>query len=121
MPNNRRNRAEVPGARNALDQLKTEVAAELGIPNYDQVDKGMLPSRMNGYVGGVMVRKMIEFAESAMMQSPQVLQAVEAQPGAQPNEIQAAQDSVIAAQAYLDQIGGLQAYPNGGQQQQQLH
>ncbi|MBL0387313.1 alpha/beta-type small acid-soluble spore protein [Tumebacillus sp. ITR2] len=121
MPNNRRrNQAEVPGARNALDQLKTEVAAELGIPNYDQVDKGMLPSRMNGYVGGVMVRKMIEYAESAMMQSPQALQSVEAQPGAMPNEIQEAQNSVVAAQSYLDQIGAMQAFP-AGPPSQQLH
>ncbi|KEO85149.1 alpha/beta-type small acid-soluble spore protein [Tumebacillus flagellatus] len=121
MPNNRRrNQAEVPGARSALDQLKTEVAAELGIPNYDQVDKGMLPSRMNGYVGGVMVRKMIEYAESAMMQSPQALQSVEAEPGARQNEIQDAQNSVIAAQSYLDQIGGLQSYSTAPPSQQ-LH
>lgn len=120
MPNNRRNRAEVPGARNALDQLKTEVASELGIPNYDQVDKGMLPSRMNGYVGGVMVRKMIEYAEHAMMQSPQAVQEVEAQPGARSNEIQASQQAIVAAQSYLDQIGGLQANQTMPEQQQ-LH
>jgi hypothetical protein len=55
-----------------------------------------------------------------MMQSPQALQVVEAQPGANPNEVQQAQNSMVAAQSYLDQIGGLQAYPTGPQQQQ-LH
>jgi hypothetical protein len=54
-----------------------EVAAELGIPNYDQVDKGSLPSRINGYVGGNMVRKMIAFAEGAVQNggATQVMQS----------------------------------------------
>jgi hypothetical protein len=100
--NRRRNQAEVPGARNALDHLKTEVASELGIQNYDQIDKGNLPSRVNGYVGGVMVRKMIEFAEEAMMNNGQVLQAVEAEPGANPNEIQSAQQSLAFANRFTN-------------------
>jgi len=110
MANRRRNEAEVPGARAALDHLKAEVASELGIPNYEQVDKGMLPSRVNGYVGGVMVRKMIEYAESAMMQSPQALQAIEAEPGANNQEIQTTQRSLQAADAYMQQFGGPQSF-----------
>lgn len=35
-----------------LNQFKTEVANELGINNYEQIDKGQLTSRQNGYVGG---------------------------------------------------------------------
>lgn len=105
MGNNRnRNRVEVPGARAALDHLKTEVASELGIPNYDQLDLGALPSRLNGKVGGLMVRKMIEFAEHAMQGSPQVLQAVEAEPGATQEDIRVAQQSMQAANAFVEQF-----------------
>jgi hypothetical protein len=112
MGNNRnRNRAEVPGARNALDHLKSEVAAELGVPNYDKIDQGALPSRLNGKVGGVMVRKMIEFAEQSMMNSPQALQQVEIQPGATQNDVNVAQQSNMAANAFMNQF----------QANQQLH
>lgn len=48
------------------DQFKNETAAELGVPNYDELDKGLLPSRVNGMVGGMMVRKMINIAEQVM-------------------------------------------------------
>lgn len=58
----RTNQVIVPQARQALDQLKFEVASELGIPNY-QGYLGDLPSRLNGAVGGNMVRRMIAFAE----------------------------------------------------------
>lgn len=56
---------EVPQARQALEQLKQETAAELGIPNY-QGYLGDLPSRQNGAVGGHMVRKMIRYAEQSL-------------------------------------------------------
>ena len=49
-----------------LNQFKTEVANELGINNYDNIDKGSLSSRQNGYVGGTMTKKMVAFAENAM-------------------------------------------------------
>ena len=48
MANN--NKIVVPEAREALDQLKLEIANELGLDNYDGIDKGNLPSRVNGYV-----------------------------------------------------------------------
>lgn len=53
---------EVPQAWAALERLKQETAAELGIPNYTGY-LGDLPSKQNGAVGGHMVRKMIRFAE----------------------------------------------------------
>ena len=115
MGNNRnRNRVEVPGARAALDHLKTEVASELGIPNYDQLDLGALPSRLNGKVGGLMVRKMIEFAEHAMQGSPQVVQAIEAEPGATQEDIRTAQQSLQAANNFVQQFNQTQQQP--GQQ-----
>ncbi len=53
------NRVNVPEAKNALDNMKYEVARELGI-NLKQGYNGDLTSRDNGYVGGYMVKKMIE-------------------------------------------------------------
>lgn len=61
-----RNQNVVPEARTALEQLKMETAAELGIPNYDHADKGMFPSRVNGTVGGYMVKKLIALAEQQL-------------------------------------------------------
>lgn len=63
---NRSNRTVVPEAKNALDKFKLEVANELGITNYDQIDKGNLTSRENGYVGGNMVKKMVESYERSI-------------------------------------------------------
>lgn len=64
MPSN--NKKAVPGAAQALDKMKFEIANELGITNYAQVDKGQLTSRQNGYVGGYMTRKLVQFAEQQM-------------------------------------------------------
>ncbi|MEL7597457.1 MAG: alpha/beta-type small acid-soluble spore protein [Clostridiaceae bacterium] len=64
--NTGRNRNLVPEAKNGLNQFKLEVASEQGIANYDQVDKGNLSSRQNGYVGGTMVKKMVEAYERGM-------------------------------------------------------
>ena len=59
------NRAEVPEAREALNQFKYEVAQELNIP-LKQGYNGDLTSAQNGYVGGYMVKKMIEEQERQM-------------------------------------------------------
>jgi len=64
--NNNSNQIVVSGARAALEQLKNETASELGIPNYAQQYKGDLPSRVNGSVGGYMVKKMIALAEQQL-------------------------------------------------------
>ena len=61
-----RNRIVVPEARQALNQLKMEIANELGLSNYESVDKGALTSRQNGYVGGYMTKKLVEYAEQNM-------------------------------------------------------
>ena len=50
-------------AKPALNSLKTEVAHELGLSNYEQTDKGNLTARQNGYVGGYMTKKLVEMAE----------------------------------------------------------
>ena len=53
----------VPEARTALNQMKLEIASELGMANYDSMDKGNLPSRQNGYVGGNMTRNLVRMAQ----------------------------------------------------------
>ena len=58
-----RNRVLVQGAKQGLDKFKLEVASEMGINNYDSIDKGNLSSRDNGHVGGNMVKKMVEAYE----------------------------------------------------------
>ena len=53
-------------AKPALNNLKTEVANELGLSNYEQTDKGNLTARQNGYVGGYMTKKLVEMAEQQL-------------------------------------------------------
>lgn len=60
------NRILVPEARQALDQMKLEIANELGMTNYNTMDKGNLPSRQNGYVGGYMTKKLVQMAQQNM-------------------------------------------------------
>jgi hypothetical protein len=60
----RNNRVLVPEARQGLDRFKAEVASEVGIANYENIDKGNLSSRQNGYVGGFMVKHMVEAYEN---------------------------------------------------------
>ena len=57
------NRIVVPEAKAALNQMKLEIANELGMTNYDNEDKGNLTSRQNGYVGGYMTKKLVESAQ----------------------------------------------------------
>ena len=60
----------VPEAKEALNNMKYEVARELGV-NLKQGYNGDLTSRENGYVGGYMVKKMIEDYERQQAGMPQ--------------------------------------------------
>ncbi len=55
----------VPEARQALEDMKYEIAGELGI-NLKQGYNGDLPSRQAGSIGGYMVKRLIEQAERQM-------------------------------------------------------
>ena len=66
MSNNNNNKTVVPQAKQALNQMKLEIANELGMANYEAVDKGNLTARQNGYVGGYMTKKLVEMAEQQM-------------------------------------------------------
>ena len=59
------NRINVPQAKGALDNMKYEIARELGV-NLKQGYNGDLTSREAGYVGGYMVKRLIEQAERSM-------------------------------------------------------
>ena len=59
------NKINVPDAKAALEQYKFEVANEIGVP-LKKGYNGDLTSAQNGYVGGYMVKKMIEAQEKAM-------------------------------------------------------
>ena len=61
----RSGRTVVPEAKGALNQMKYEIASELGI-NLKQGYNGDLPSRQAGYIGGYMVKRMIEQQERQM-------------------------------------------------------
>ena len=64
------NRVSVPEAKGALNNMKYEIAGELGI-NLKQGYNGDLPSRQAGYIGGYMVKRLIEQAERQMAGSQQ--------------------------------------------------
>ncbi|MBU5467860.1 alpha/beta-type small acid-soluble spore protein [Virgibacillus sp. MSJ-26] len=59
--NNNRNELLVPGADNAVDQMKTEIANE-----FDVQLGADTTARDNGKVGGEMVKQMIQIAEESM-------------------------------------------------------
>ena len=60
-----RNRQVVPEARQALDNMKFEIANQLGV-NLKQGYNGDLTAKEAGYIGGYMVKRMIEQAERQM-------------------------------------------------------
>ena len=62
---NNSNKKLVPEAMNALDKFKYEVASEVGVTLKDGYN-GNISARDAGRIGGNMVRKLIQQAESQM-------------------------------------------------------
>ena len=62
---NNSNRSVVPEAREALNKFKYEVASEVGV-NLKQGYNGDISAKDAGKIGGQMVRKLIQQAESQM-------------------------------------------------------
>ena len=60
------NRNLVPEAKQGLNRLKNEVASEVGLQNYENINKGDLTSKQNGSVGGEMVKRMVESYEQSI-------------------------------------------------------
>lgn len=69
--NNNRNDLLVPGSENVLNQMKLEIAAELGLQNYDQMDKGALSARDNGRIGGEMTKRLVALAQKQLAEQAQ--------------------------------------------------
>ena len=70
MANNNTSKINVPEARQAMYNMKHEVANELGI-QLNQGYNGNLSSKDAGQIGGNMVKKMIEAQERQMGGQPQ--------------------------------------------------
>ena len=68
--NTNSNKINVPEARAAMEQFKFEVANEIGVP-LKKGYNGDLTSAQNGYVGGYMVKKMIEKQDQMMAEKNQ--------------------------------------------------
>ena len=66
MASNNTGSVVVPNAKPGLKNMKTEIATELGLSNYDNIDKGNLTARQNGYVGGYMTKRLVEMAEQQL-------------------------------------------------------
>lgn len=66
MTRNRANKLVVPGSQQAMEKMKQEIAAELGYANYDEIDKGALPARIHGMIGGSMTKRLIELGQQAL-------------------------------------------------------
>lgn len=59
--NNSSNQLLVPGAAQAIDQMKYEIASEFGV-NLG----GETTSRANGSVGGEITKRLVSFAQQSM-------------------------------------------------------
>lgn len=59
---------EKPGAHKALDNMKYEIASELNLPVHQGSEDywGNLSSKDCGRVGGAMVKKLVQMAESQL-------------------------------------------------------
>lgn len=75
----------VPEAHKALDNMKYEIASELGLPVKQGSEDywGNLSSRDCGAVGGQMLRRMVKYAEYAMANGVSISASPPAQGGPQ--------------------------------------
>lgn len=55
-----------PYVKPALEEFKNEMAKEIGLVDFDKIDKDKLSSSMLGKVGGSMVKQMVKFSESVL-------------------------------------------------------
>lgn len=61
MPNSNSNQLVVPGAQQAVDQMKTEIAQEFGV----QLGPDST-SRSNGSVGGEITKRLVQAAQQQL-------------------------------------------------------
>lgn len=63
MASNNNSTTLVPNAKQALDNMKFQIASQVGV-NLKQGYNGDIPARDAGRIGGQMVRQMIHYAET---------------------------------------------------------
>ncbi len=67
-----KNKKLVPEAKEALNQMKLEIARDLSIPTFADSNKADLTSKENGAIGGSvgghMTRKLVEIAEKELLE-----------------------------------------------------
>jgi len=63
--NNNSNKLLVPGAQNAVDQMKTEIANEFGVHLGPDTT-----ARQNGSVGGEITKRLVKHAQEQMNTNP---------------------------------------------------
>ncbi|MDF2835746.1 MAG: spore protein [Paenibacillus sp.] len=66
MANNRNNNLVVPQARAALEQMKYEIAGELGIQLPQDGYYGNMTTRDMGSIGGNITRRLVQMAEQQL-------------------------------------------------------
>lgn len=66
MGQNNRNDLVIPQANAALEQLKYEIAQELGVQIPQDGYYGYMATRDTGAIGGHMVRRMVQIAEQTL-------------------------------------------------------
>lgn len=49
-----------------MNELKNQIAAEIGIPDFEHTDKTKLSAQITGKIGGQMVRRMMQLAQQQM-------------------------------------------------------
>lgn len=65
------------GIENQMSRFKEEIASEIGLAGYNNMDKRWIPAVQHGYVGGNMTKRMINFAEQAIAaQGSQIMKNV---------------------------------------------
>jgi hypothetical protein len=66
MARNNSNKLLVPQAYGRINQMKNEIAAEFGMSNYENMDKGELTARQNGSIGGEITKRLVRMAQESM-------------------------------------------------------
>lgn len=66
MARNNSNKLLVPQANSKINQMKNEIAAEFGMVDYENMDKGQLTARQNGSVGGEITKRLVKMAQENM-------------------------------------------------------
>jgi small acid-soluble spore protein A (major alpha-type SASP) len=59
VPNRNDPVVDMDGVRSMLEKLKLETAQELGIQNYESLDKGSISAKVNGTIGGYVTKKLV--------------------------------------------------------------